>query len=65
MSQRAVLGLHTRRPIAVVREHGSRVELIALERWVAELALEHTQEYWLGNFAPHSTPESSMLESFS
>jgi hypothetical protein len=63
MSQRVVLGAHTRRPIAVVREHGSRVECIALAPWLVPQTLEHLAGYWLGDFAPHASPESAVTDS--
>jgi hypothetical protein len=64
VSQRAVLGPHTRSVIAVVREHGTRVEILALAPWVVPQALDHIAYYWLGEFAPHSTPQTSVLGMF-
>lgn len=64
MSQRVVLGGYSQQPIAVVREHGPRVEIIGLRPWVVPYTLEHIAGYWLGDFASHASPARSVLESF-
>lgn len=64
MSQRPVLNRWVpRRALAVVREHGDRVECIALVPWLVPQLLEHIAGYWTGDFAPHATPASAVLDS--
>lgn len=64
MSQRVSLGLSSRAPVAVVREHGSRVECIALASWVVPRLLEDVGSLWVDyDHWSHQSPERTVLYS--
>lgn len=65
MSQRAVIGPHSHLPIAVVREHGSRVECVSIAPWFNHSILDHLSGFWAGDWGEHASPEQSALRMLS